>query len=253
MTDLTGRARRVVTQLRNMWPRTMRTGVGAGLRFVVGRTNPAYGTGENELPVQMALAGLIRPGMVFYDVGANAGFFSVLAGRMVGSRGMVVAFEPVPGNAALVRRNAHLNRMTWITVLQSAVAATSGSEELVLAAYAGGGALESAGLPPDAVGRITVATIALDDLVAGGSVPPPSVVKVDVEGAEQDVLLGMRAVLAEHRPSLVLEFDGPTVEDVERKLVACKEILQEFGYAVEPLPDSYAITWIVRHVVAQPT
>ncbi len=65
-------------------------------------------------------------------------------------------------------------------------------ETLLLAEYSGGATLESAGPPPDPAGRILVPLIALDDWVAAGRGPTPDLVKIDVEGAEIEVLHGMK-------------------------------------------------------------
>ena len=73
----------------------MSSGVAAGSRFCAGPSNPEYGSGSNELPVQEAIKNLLRPGEVFYDIGANVGFFTIIAGRLVGPTGSIVAFEPV--------------------------------------------------------------------------------------------------------------------------------------------------------------
>src|SRR5688572_13621160 len=64
---------------------------------------------------------LIRPGMVVVDVGANIGYFSLLASTLVGPTGRVYAFEPDPVNCALLRKNVRLNRVTNIEVIESAL------------------------------------------------------------------------------------------------------------------------------------
>lgn len=232
---------------------TIKIGVGAGLRFDPGPSNAAYASGDNELPVQEALRQHVRPGAVFYDVGANVGFFTVIGARLVGPRGRVYAFEPVPDNAERVRRNAALNRLENVQVLQKAAAARSGSGELVLAAYAGGAALTTAAPPPDAIGRMVVDLVRLDDLVAAGSVQAPAVVKIDVEGAELDVLEGMPLIARRDRPVIVYELDDADADGLERKRVACERWLLAHGYAIAPLADSYpGNRWLVKHFIATP-
>ena len=75
---------------------TLSIGVGAGLRIDPSTSNPDYATGANELPVQQALAQYLSPGAVFYDVGANIGFLTIIGARLVEPHGRVYAFEPVP-------------------------------------------------------------------------------------------------------------------------------------------------------------
>jgi FkbM family methyltransferase len=232
---------------------TMTFGVGRGLRFDAGPSNPRYARGDNELPVQETLARHLRPGHVFYDVGANVGFFTVIAARLVGPSGRVLAFEPVPGNAGLARANAAGNGFDNVEVVARAVGRASGRAELALARYSGGSMLAEVGEPPDPRGeRLEVEVVAIDDAVAAGA-PPPDVVKIDVEGAELEVLEGMRRTLASRRPVVVLEVDDRTEAAAGRRLDACRALLEELGFEVRPLADSYPDTaWAVRHVVAVP-
>jgi hypothetical protein len=95
---------------------TIPNGHAAGLRFNVGRSNWRAAFGRYELSVQRVILENISDGEVFYDIGANVGFFSVLAARHVGRSGRVVAFEPGPGNAALLRRNAEINGLTHVSL-----------------------------------------------------------------------------------------------------------------------------------------
>src|SRR5438046_3189821 len=86
----------------------IRHGLGAGLRFDARLGSGGYLLGTAEPDEQAALGGFLKPGDVFYDLGANIGFFATLAARLVGSGGRVYAFEPNPACAGQVRRNADL-------------------------------------------------------------------------------------------------------------------------------------------------
>lgn len=185
--------RRITAALgRRARPAVIAVGPGRGLRFDPGAGDPAYAAGAVELPVQEALAALLRPGDLVLDVGANVGFLSVIAARLVGPAGRVVAFEPVPANARQVRRNAHLNGFANIDIVASAVGDHTGRARLVLARFAGGAALREAGAPPDACGEVEVPITTLDDWLAAQGQPAPALVKIDVEGAEPAVLGGSR-------------------------------------------------------------
>src|SRR5216684_7222763 len=100
------------------WIRFMRT------------TVDQYVTGEHEMPVQQALAKYLRPGMVFYDVGANGGFFSLLGASLVGPRGRVVAFEPHPTTAEQLREQMRINEIDNVDVVVTAVSDKCGTAEL---------------------------------------------------------------------------------------------------------------------------
>src|SRR5438132_1248238 len=88
---------------------TIPHGVGRGLRFNPGSANAGYLLGTSEPAMQKALLRILRPGMYVYDVGANVGFITVLAAKLVGSAGRVVAFEPVATNAEQIEHNVRLN------------------------------------------------------------------------------------------------------------------------------------------------
>ena len=74
---------------------TIRDGVGKGLRFNPYRSSGAYLSGRNELPVQETLAAHLNRGDVFYDIGANVGFFSIIAARLVGADGSVYLYNAI--------------------------------------------------------------------------------------------------------------------------------------------------------------
>jgi len=226
-------------------------GPGMGLRFNAGANTPQFISGDYERPVQEALQFLVRPGDVCYDVGANLGFFTLLLGRFTGESGMVYAFEPVPKNASAIERNARLNSFDNVAVMRMALSRDEGKSELLLARHVGGAVLKSAGIPPDPAGSLMVSTTTVDLLVGQQKIKPPNVVKIDVEGAEMDVLRGMESVLRKWRPKIVLEFDDPTKAGCEAKLSACQDYLTDFAYETMILPGSYPDGgWFVRHIAA---
>jgi FkbM family methyltransferase len=139
-----------------------------------------------------------------WDVGANIGAFSLLAARAVGPAGRVVAVEPDAACAAAVADNARRNAIDWIEVHQGAATAQSGETELIVVRDRLWSRLASVGDHALAVARQTVPGYALDDLPA----PPPALVKIDVEGAELEVLAGMPRLLAQVRPVIVCEMHG---------------------------------------------
>lgn len=233
-------------------PAVIASGPAAGLHFDAGADTVRFEKGDYEQPVQQALASLARQGDVCYDIGANLGFFSILLGRLVGPTGIVHAFEPVPANAAVIERNTRLNEFNNVRVMRVALTRSDGEAELLLAQHVGGAVLADAGAPPDPAGRLAVATAAVDSLLARGELAPPRLVKIDVEGAEMDVLLGMERTLREHAPIIVLELDAATLTECESKVSLCRGFLESLGYRTEPLPNSYRDSkWYVRHFLAK--
>jgi hypothetical protein len=141
--------------------------------------------------------------------------------------------------------------MSNVVVTESAVASASGESEMRLAEYSGGAALAKVAAPPDAAGVISVTTVSVDDWVSRSGSRPPSVVKIDVEGAELDVLSGMTRTLREICPAIIYEIDDGDPAQFQKKWDECRVLLESSGYHVERLPDSYPNTdWIVGHAVA---
>ncbi len=181
--------------------------------------------GNLEQSVQEAMLRHLGTGGVFYDIGANVGFFAMLGAHLSGfEAGHAYAFEPTPDNAAEIRRNAALNVIPNLTVIEKAVANRAGTGRLQVVDDQSWSKLIEYGEHPYTESVIDIELVAIDDLVASGEVRPPTVVKIDVEGAELAVLQGMVATLAEHRPAIICELHGTHVE------VAA--FLREHGYRV---------------------
>ena len=230
---------------------TIAAGVGAGLSFNCGASNPDYVLGRNEQPVQELFATHVRPGDTVMDVGANVGFFTMVSARLSGPTGRVIAIEPAPANAALIRENARANGFAHVEVIEAAAGARGGTAELWIAAYAGGHALSTADRPPDAQALVAVPLLAIDELVRDGKVPVPDLVKIDVEGAELDVVEGMEATLQQHRPTLIVEIDDADAGALEAKWARLVELLDRHGYAVERVEGAYDHEgWHISHALA---
>lgn len=153
---------------------------------------------------------------VFYDVGANVGTYSCFAGQIV-DHGNLIAFEPHPANVDRLQENAALNNVQ-LEVKPVALSNAHGSSELVVS-----GENEQAGIGTHSLStgedRLTleVETIEGDRLIKNGEIPPPTIVKIDVEGAEQLVLEGLTSALENNRchtiycevhPDRLSEFGG---------------------------------------------
>ena len=154
--------------------------------------------------VTRAVRSRLRPGDTFVDVGANVGYFSLLAATLVGEHGRVIAFEPRADNVDLMRRSAADNGFTQIEVHAWAVA-----ERTQDLAFFASGEVQSSGrlMQEHETGSDlvpTVRAVALDETLAAE--PRVDLVKMDIEGAEPRALAGMRALLRRHRPTLLTEF-----------------------------------------------
>ena len=103
---------------------------GGGVLYVelaneVGRTIWLRGEYRSEKPIKDLIVSILRPGDVFFDIGANVGFFSLVGAQAVGEKGAVHAFEPLPHLAALIRRTVARNKLANVRVLEMAVSAST--------------------------------------------------------------------------------------------------------------------------------
>jgi len=214
-------------------------GLGDGLRLSMAHIPVshahagAFPRGLLELSVQEAMRRLLGPGDVFYDVGANVGFFALAGARHVGPDGAAYAFEPVPDNVAAIRESAALNGIANLEVIESAAGRAAGRDRLLLVEDLSWSHLESLGPHPRTRETVDIEVVAIDDLVASGRIRPPHLVKIDVEGAEIDVLEGMRRTIEQHRPAIVCE-----LHDTAREFV---ETMDGLGYATSNLEGKQSL------------
>lgn len=221
------------------------TSVGTGIwMFLDARYEMGYRTGVYESTVQKVLVEHLHSGHIFYEVGAHVGFFSLLAAGLVGESGEVVSFEPDPVNVVLIQEHFRRNLLTQARVVPMAVWSKTGSVRFTrgseLSSLNAGGVLESSpwGFDTDV---IEVNAIALDDYVQGHRAP--SLVKIDVEGAELHVLNGARELLSHYKPFVLCEVHSPELAS------QVEDWLTENRYAVEWFADERALT---QHLIARP-
>lgn len=186
-------------------------GPAAGIRLLINsRDEKFYWTGNHEQHLLAELRRALRPGDCLWDVGAHIGYVSCFAARYVAPGGTVVAFEPQPATRERLNRSIEANGITNIIVAPVAVGRTSGMRELF-----DGGASLTWSLDNHVGGEaVLVSCTTLDEAVE--RLPPPTVIKIDAEGLEFDVLRGGSALVKKYRPSLLVEFTNNAVVDQAR-------------------------------------
>ena len=167
----------------------------------------AMALGAYEPATTRLIQNLVKPGMVFVDVGAHLGYYSLLAARQVGQDGRVYAFEPEPVNYSLLIKNIELNGYRNIIADPRALSNTTGSSNLFVSALdSGRHSIYHHGLPE--TGSVAVDTITLDAFLETQGWPRVDLVKMDVEGSERDVLEGMSQLLERSKGvKLIMEFN----------------------------------------------
>jgi FkbM family methyltransferase len=177
---------------------------------VRGQSDDLYHVLPGQEPaVEAAIRSRLRPGDTFIDAGANIGFYTVLAERLVGPDGHVVAFEMIPTTADILRDHVAINGCKNVTIHEGALASTTG--RLVEASVRPGKYGSASIARRSGKEVIAVRTITLADALQ--EVLRVRLVKMDLEGAEFDALQGLGAALTKVEAIIFEDKGGPETMD----------------------------------------
>ena len=165
------------------------------------------------------LAALLRPGETVWDVGAHHGFVTLCAAKQVGPLGVVHAFEPSASNQAALRRHVRWNRLSNVEIHPYALSSTDGECSFGTTATSKMYALGCAGE--------IVATRRGTTITRDGVAPPPTFLKVDVEGGEAAALAGTLPILPRNSRMLIAMHGRDEDEQ-------CTALLEAAGYELVP-------------------
>jgi FkbM family methyltransferase len=185
-----------------------------------------YVTGDYEPATSNLIWRLLAQGDTFVDVGANIGFFTLLAAKRVGPAGRVVSFEPIPYVREHLAKNIEINRFRNCTVFSEALSDRSGECDFFQGPRDHVG-ISSLGEIGNTANVLRVETKRLDELL---DIQRVSLLKVDVEGAESLVLEGARATLERHKPALIVEITPEYLKRLERSTEDIERLLSSLGY-----------------------
>jgi FkbM family methyltransferase len=195
-----------------------------GKKWIAGSCVHSCWLGSYEIAESRQMATLVHPQSVFFDIGAQAGYHTLIASDLVGPAGQVFAFEPAPRNVSHIRRHLALNHISNVSVVESAVADRDGTM-----CFDEGSSLVSGHLSD--TGPLSVRVLSLDCEIIRGNLPEPDFIKIDVEGAELKVLQGAVELLLRRHPTLFIETHQwlPRCESSRRD---CLRFLSEMDYQV---------------------
>jgi len=163
--------------------------------------------------IAAVLSRRVKPGMAVVDIGANIGYLTMLLGSLVAPAGLVVAIEPNPENIKLLEASRRVNRFDHVLVIQAAAGRQAGLLALNVS-YSNGTTTE---LPDDLDAIFAsrpVPCFALDDLLPKDK--HFNLVKIDTEGAELNVLIGLSRTIDRDRPIIVSEFSPGSLPGISR-------------------------------------
>ncbi len=184
--------------------------------------------GEYEPATTFVFRAVLGEGDVAVDVGANWGYFTLLAASLCGSTGRVFAFEPHPGSYRLLAKNIQANGLANVLAVPKAVSNEAGKASLLLARSAQHHSLYRVPAekrsPSNQAGHVVVDTVTLDEFLAQNP-GEPKLVKIDIEGAEPLALAGMTHLIEQDRDLVLItelvpdNLGGGTAEDFLNRLL----------------------------------
>jgi len=174
---------------------------------------------------------------VFYDVGANYGYFSLLLARRAKR---VHAFEPVSATRRVLERNIRANRLKNVRIHPLGLSNQSGMAEINLYGCSGKNSLFAMRhVRGPHLGTERIRLTRLDDLFASGALLPPDLIKIDIEGGELAALQGARAVIDRFQPALLLEYLDWQFRDAGYRRRDLLRELERGHYAVYGIPEDF--------------
>jgi len=192
-----------------------------GKIWIVGSQRHAFWLGRYEPFLQERMVREVERGGVFYDIGANVGFYSLLASALI-APGRVFAFEPWPRNVEYLKKHLSLNRTDNVEAFEIAISDRVGTSHFAAEETGAMGRLQATGTFP-------VTTSTIDALIYEKGFAPPSYIKMDIEGEELRALRGARECFLKNKPKLFLATHGCGIHD------ECCRTLREWGYELDLL------------------
>ena len=223
-------------------------------------------TGGCDPAISCLILRFLKPGMVFFDVGANIGQFTILAADRLNNDGIVFSFEPSPREFAMLESTVSLNRLSNVKLYSSAVGSTNSREKLKV--FSGKyGAFNTLGAPShskvqnESYSEVEVECVTLDSIVKQARLDHVDLMKIDVEGGEVDVLRGASSLMQmEESPVVICEVGDETLAGYGETGKSLRGIFSEFAYdlyevdstgslvCVAPEQDRYAANYVALKV-----
>ncbi|MEE2908620.1 MAG: FkbM family methyltransferase [Planctomycetota bacterium] len=203
-----------------------------------GVTFELHATGTYEPFTRGACLESLEPGMVFVDIGAHVGLYTLPAARAVGPTGCVIAFEPHPGNRALLEENVLGNALENVTVVAAAVSDAPGEMPLQVSPFnTGDHRLYRGGHGGGAA--VPTAVVSLDAWCAAEGIDRVDMVKIDVQGAEARVIAGMEKTM-QRSPGMViiLEYTPWMLREADEDPMTLLTDLTSQGFSLSILDEA---------------
>ncbi len=203
-----------------------------GFKWNLKSRNNAFFIGDHEEDQIKFILDNLDDNGCFYDIGANAGYYSVAASLKLKKENSIFAFEPMPHFIEMVNHHAKVNNINNIKVFPYALSDKRGEVEFSnIQESSGNTYVQDSSLYQRSSDVIKVKTIGLDDfLESTPGAQPPTIIKLDAEGAEFDVLKGAEQILKKYKPLMLLSTHDRHLPGVKKR---CLDYLTELGFEYE--------------------
>lgn len=204
-----------------------------------------------EAPMQKVISELLRTGDFFVDVGANFGLHTLLAAKIVGDKGKIIAVEPVPANLKLLKRNIQLNNFEKFVSIFPYALIESAHGQVVMNVDDGLSVAASLSSAKKKCKIIRVQSSTLDNCLRDTPFPP-KLIKIDVEGAEHEVLKGAQETLSRFKPYLLIEVHSFALPEFGSSAEILSDFLNSIGYSKEIISETHGTDGEYYHALFSP-
>jgi len=196
------------------------------------------------------ILGSLHEGSVMIDIGAHIGYYSILSSQVVGPSGRIVAVEPNPETVPRLRKNLALSRASNVVVQDVACTDKETTLTFYQASIRNTGASSisesNAGIADHAetARSVKVRGRTLDSIVQELALRRVDFVKIDTEGAEVQVLRGMKNTLAKYHPHMLIEVRQPLLHNMGTSVEELRAVLHDSGYVGRRMPTDDDVEWV---------
>ena len=190
--------------------------------------------GEYEPKETLLFLETVKTGDTVWDIGANVGYYTVLAAKIAGAKGKIIAFEPDEENAKLLKENLELNKCQNVVVRPEAVFETNGRIGFNLEKNNKG----DSSVAKDDAGKISVPCVTIDSFFSSERELSPSVIKMDIEGAEIQALRGgTKTLLSLKKIKLFIEYNPASLKKLGNNPESLLELLSKLEFRIINIID----------------
>ena len=186
----------------------------------------------------------LKRGDVFIDIGANIGCYTLIASKLVGEEGRVIAFEPIKEVFEKLIFNVELNKLSNVDLNRKAVYSETAVLEFFLASSENMGMSSIFHHDTENGKTEKVEAVSLDDYFSAYGLKRADIIKIDVEGSEIFALRGMKRVLKDYRPLVIMEISDEVIKSSGIPADELLRFMREFGYIPKGIDrEGNTVSW----------